>query len=82
VRVRSARTVGGDKHLRLVLDDGSNGVVYDAVAFHQGEWAQHLGEGSRVDVAFQLEVNEWQGVRRLQLNVQDLRAPAPIPIFL
>ncbi len=78
VRVRSARTVGNDKHLRMVLDDGNNGLVYDAVAFHQGEWAQHLGEGSRIDVAFQLEVNEWQGVRRLQLNVQDLRAPVPL----
>ncbi|MCS6825528.1 MAG: single-stranded-DNA-specific exonuclease RecJ [Caldilinea sp.] len=77
-RVRSVRTVGGDKHLRLVLDDGSNGIVYDAVAFHQGEWAQHLGEGSRIDIAFQLEVNEWQGNKRLQLNVQDLRAGAEL----
>lgn len=74
VRVREVRTVGGDKHLRLVIDDGNNGVVYDAIAFHQGEWARQLGEGSRIDIAFQLEVNEWQGNQRLQLNIQDLRA--------
>jgi single-stranded-DNA-specific exonuclease len=74
VRVRGVRTVGGDKHLRLVIDDGNNGVVYDAIAFHQGEWARQLGEGSRIDIAFQLEVNEWQGNQRLQLNIQDLRA--------
>ncbi len=73
VRVRGVRTVGGDKHLRLVVEGETNGVVYDAIGFHQGEWAQRLGEGSRVDLAFQLEINEWNGNKRLQLNVQDLR---------
>ncbi|MCB0151590.1 MAG: hypothetical protein KDE01_28550, partial [Caldilineaceae bacterium] len=41
--------------------------------FQQGEWAALLGDGSRIDLAFQVEINEWQGNRRLQLNVQDLR---------
>ncbi|MEZ4673078.1 MAG: hypothetical protein R2932_02400 [Caldilineaceae bacterium] len=41
--------------------------------FQQGHWASHLSVGSRVDLAFQLDVNEWQGRRRLQLNVQDMR---------
>jgi single-stranded-DNA-specific exonuclease len=73
VRVRGVRTVGDGKHLRLVVEGATNGVVYDAIGFHQGEWAKRLGEGSRVDLAFQLEVNEWNGNKRLQLNVQDLR---------
>ncbi|MBW7883598.1 MAG: single-stranded-DNA-specific exonuclease RecJ [Caldilineaceae bacterium] len=73
VRVRSARTVGGGKHLRLVLDDGASGIVYDAVGFHLGVWHDKLGEGSRIDIAFHAEVNQWQGRARLQLNVQDLR---------
>ena len=73
VGVRGVRTVGKGKHLRLVVEEGAHGSVFDAVAFQQGEWAAHLAEGSRVDLAFQVEVNEWQGNRRLQLNVQDLR---------
>ncbi len=72
-RVREVRTVGGGKHLRLVVDEGATGPVFDAVAFQQGEWAELLDDGSRIDVAFQVEINEWQGNRRLQLNVQDLR---------
>ena len=71
--VREARTVGGGKHLRMAVDEGGSGLLFDAVAFQQGTWAALLGEGSRVDLAFQIEVNEWQGNRRLQLNVQDLR---------
>ena len=44
----------------------------DAIAFRQGERLAELGE--RVDVVYALEVNEWNGERRLQLNVQDIRA--------
>ncbi len=74
LRVREVRPMGSQKqHMRLVLDSDVNTPVVDAVAFQQGQWAAHLSEGSRVDLAFQLDVNEWQGRRRLQLNVQDLR---------
>jgi len=74
VRVREARPIGSQKqHLRLVLDGGANTTVVDGVAFQQGAWAAELSEGSRIDIAFQLEVNEWQGRRRLQLNIQDMR---------
>jgi single-stranded-DNA-specific exonuclease len=74
LRVREVRPIGSQKqHMRLVVDSDVNTPVVDAVAFQQGQWAAHLSEGSRVDLAFQLDVNEWQGRRRLQLNVQDLR---------
>lgn len=73
VRVRDVRTVGGGKHLRLVLDSDPHSPVVDAVAFSQGEWAQHLQIDDRLDVVFQLEANEWQGRQSLQLNIQDMR---------
>ncbi len=72
-RVRRLRGVGQGKHLKLTVDAGPGSPALDAIAFHQGAWRSELGPGSRVDLAFQLEVNEWQGRRTLQLNVQDLR---------
>jgi hypothetical protein len=30
----------------------------------------------RIDVAYQLEMNEWNGHRTLQLNLQDIRPAA------
>lgn len=72
-RVREVRAIGKGKHLRLILDSGPATPVLDAVAFNRGEWAKHLSEGDFIDVVFQLEANEWQGRRRLQLNVQDMR---------
>lgn len=75
-RVRSVRTVGEGKHLKLGLDDGPGTYVWDAIGFHLGDWKGELGEGSRVDIAFQVEINEWQGQRRLQLSLQDLQPAA------
>jgi single-stranded-DNA-specific exonuclease len=72
-RVRTVKTVGDGKHLKLVLDSAPPAAVWDVVGFGMGESAHALGEGSRIDVAFQIEVNEWQGRRALQLNLQDWR---------
>ncbi len=75
VRVVEARRVGQEgKHLRLRL---SNGVQFlDGIAFKFGDWAERL-EGM-MDIAYHLEINEWNGRRRPQLNIQDLR-PAGRP---
>ena len=77
--VRAARivnryAVGADgKHLKLTLsDDGVNQI--EAIAFRLGELAESLPE--YVDVAYQLEVDQWNGNRRLQCNVQDIRPAA------
>ncbi len=71
--VRDARPVGTEeRHLKLSLSDGR--VVWDAIAFHQGQWANRLPR--YIDVVYSLEVNEWQGEKRLQLNVKDLRPSA------
>ncbi len=72
-RVRNARAVGSGKHLKLVLDGYPGSGVLDAIGFGLGERANGLRSDERLDVAFHLEVNEWQGRRSLQLNVQDLR---------
>jgi single-stranded-DNA-specific exonuclease len=70
VRVAGHRAVGNEgRHLKLALTDGQ--VAWDAIAFRQGDWAQKLPD--RIDLVYNLEVNEWNGQRRLQLNVQDIR---------
>ena len=72
-RLREVRPVGDRKHLRLIVDSGPSSPVLDAIAFHHGEWSSVLREDSVIDIVCQIEANEWQGRRRLQLNVQDMR---------
>jgi single-stranded-DNA-specific exonuclease len=71
VRVTHARAVGsGQRHLKLYLAD-EVGRSWDAIAFGQGHWAERLPR--RVDLAYMLEQNTWNGEVTLQLNVQDIR---------
>jgi single-stranded-DNA-specific exonuclease len=70
LQVRSAKTVGGEgRHLKLTVGDGR--VVYDAIAFRQGEWMNKLPKF--VDLLYRFEVNEFNGQRRFQLNIRDLK---------
>jgi single-stranded-DNA-specific exonuclease len=70
VEVKEHRTVGAEaSHLKLTLSDGQR--PWDAIAFRLGEWDGQMPR--RLDVAYTLEVNEWNGRKRLQLNVQDLQ---------
>lgn len=56
-------------HLRLAFTDGWT--THEAIAFRQGHWLNNLPK--KMDVVFGLEINEWQGDYRLQLNVKDMR---------
>ncbi len=68
VLVRDSRSVGNG-HLKLLLSDGQ--VVWDAIAFRQGDWAPKVPR--EIDVVYQLDARVWNGEARLQLNVKDLR---------
>jgi single-stranded-DNA-specific exonuclease len=71
VHVAEYRTVGRDgRHLKLRLSRASQPPL-DAIGFRMGRWAEHMPD--RIDMAFQLEINEWQGRQRLQANLKDIR---------
>jgi single-stranded-DNA-specific exonuclease len=71
LKVLDVRTVGnGDSHLKLKL--AADGLPpFDAIGFRLGNWRFEMP--SVIDIAYHLEVNEWQGRRNLQLNLQDIR---------
>ncbi len=73
VPVLDARPVGRDNaHLKLTLGEAS--LRLDAIAFRQGALTYDLPR--RVDIAYHLEINEWNGRERPQLNVRDIRPSA------
>jgi len=69
LRVRSSRKVGDGSHLKLDVED-AHGNVRGAIAFGQGE--QDPGAGATVDLAFTPVVSEWNGNRRVELEVAGL----------
>jgi single-stranded-DNA-specific exonuclease len=72
VRVVERRAIGKDNaHLKLRVQDIDSHLVMDAVAFRQGGIADILPD--YIDIAYKLDLNEWNGSQRLQLVVEDLR---------
>jgi hypothetical protein len=51
--------------------------VWDAIGFNLGYQASGLP--ARVDLAYAFESNEFNGDRRLQLNIKDLRPAGADP---
>ncbi len=71
LRVLSCRRVGADgAHLKLRLAQNGSAPI-DAIGFGLGGWARAMPR--RIDAAYQLEMNEWNGRRSLQLQLLDIR---------
>ncbi len=71
VRVEHVSEVGGGKHLRLRLwKNGSffNGIFFSVTANRAG-----LAPGDRIEIAFTPQINEYRGMRSVQLNMVDIR---------
>ena len=69
--VLSAAQVGRGRHLKLRLE--ARGVSLDAIFFSVDGSELGLTPGCRVDAAFYPQINDFRGVRSVQLQIVDLR---------
>jgi len=71
VTIHDLRTMGKENtHLKLLLSDGD--VPIEAVAFGMGEWIKKLKKQDKIDVAYTVDMNSWNGRETLQLKVKDI----------
>jgi single-stranded-DNA-specific exonuclease len=71
VRVESSSAVGGGRHLRLRLRDGTS--TAEAIGFGLGDRLESVRQAAWCDVAFVPTRNEWAGETKVQLKVKDVR---------
>jgi len=73
VLVERARLVGATgNHLKLTLKDN---LALDVIGFGLGNVYKELQPGKPIDIVYALEENEWNGSKRLQLRLKDVRIP-------
>jgi single-stranded-DNA-specific exonuclease len=60
-----------DTHLKMKLKQNNQSI--DAIGFNMASFFENLTITNRVDAVFTPTVNEWEGVRSIQLNVKALR---------
>ncbi len=66
LRVMDSKIVGED-NLKLRVEED---LIYDAIGFHMGHL--HPLESKRAKIAFVPQINEWQGVKNIQLELRDI----------
>ncbi|MDD2822846.1 MAG: single-stranded-DNA-specific exonuclease RecJ [Candidatus Daviesbacteria bacterium] len=67
IPVSDIKTVGQGKHLKF------KAAGLDAIAFGMGEISDQIKNGQEINVAYQLELNTFNGTEKLQLKVVDLK---------
>jgi len=71
----TGRMVGSSgEHLKLDLCQESTGTrTFPAIAFGQANHFEYIKSGKPFDICYSIELNEFRGVKNLQLNIKDIR---------
>ncbi|MBO4293687.1 MAG: single-stranded-DNA-specific exonuclease RecJ [Clostridia bacterium] len=70
LKIDSIRALSEGKHLKLTLKD--NNTIVSAIGFNMGEFAQEYRIGDKIDVVGNLEINSFNGVDSIQINLKDI----------
>lgn len=70
LKVDSIRALTQGKHLKLNLKDDN--MYIGAIGFNMGEKVNEFKIGERVDIVGSLEINEYNGIKNIQINLKDL----------
>ena len=70
IRIDSIRALSEGKHLKLTLRE--NNQIINAIGFNIGELADAYKIGDKIDIAGVLEINTFNGIDNLQINIKDI----------
>ena len=70
LKIDSIRTLSEGKHLKLNLKDGN--FTLNAIGFNLGDLADEFLMGDKVDVVGTLEINKFNGIETIQMNLRDI----------
>ncbi len=70
LKIDSIRALSEGKHLKLTLKD--NNTIISAIGFNLGQLSEEYTIGDKIDVVGVLEINSFNGVDSLQINLKDI----------
>jgi single-stranded-DNA-specific exonuclease len=80
VEVRDLRPMGDGSHARLTVQQGT--ARMSVVAFGIPAELLQVRAGTHLDIVFNLQIDEWNGLQKVQLCLRDWRITAPSPPVL
>ena len=73
LQIEHLTTVGGGRHLKLRFTTGRSRTMLDAIFFSASASTAAVAPGDVVEAAFTPQINDFRGLRSVQLNLTDLR---------
>lgn len=70
LKINSIRALTEGKHLKLTLKDDN--IIIDAIGFNMGNLVNEYLIGDKVDIVGVLEVNNFNGMENIQINLKDI----------
>ena len=70
LKIDSIRALSEGKHLKLTLKDGNT--IINAIGFNLGNFSKDYTIGDKIDVAGMLEINSFNGIDSVQINIKDI----------
>ncbi len=70
LKINSIRALTEGKHLKLTLKDDN--IIIDAIGFNMGDLVDDYLIGDKVDVVGVLEINSFNGIENVQINLKDI----------
>lgn len=70
LRIDSIRALSEGKHIKMTLRDNNN--MINAIGFNLGKISEEYRIGDKIDVVGTLEINSFNGVESLQINIKDV----------
>lgn len=71
LKIDSIRALSEGKHLKLTLKDDNT--IINAIGFNMGRYSEEYLIGDKIDVIGVLEINTFNGVENVQINMKDIR---------
>lgn len=71
LKIDSIRTLSEGKHIKLTLKE--NATIVSAIGFNIGEIAKLYTIGDKIDVVGTLEINSFNNIENIQINIKDIK---------
>ena len=72
LKIDSIRTLSEGKHLKLTLKTNNGKNIINAIGFNIEEKSEYFKIGDMIDIAGNLEINSFNGVDSVQINIKDV----------
>lgn len=71
VNIASSKSLKGGKHIKFTLE--KDGVGFDAIMFNADYEVFNYNAGEKLDIMFNLDINEYNGYKSVQLIIREIR---------